>query len=68
MLNGIQMETALNGVLQEYNMEESNEANCIRNFIAGLYYTSPALLEDEAIGLMKEFCTKGTLSLRGKLC
>lgn len=59
------IERALKEVIRDYHAENKDSVQIIAENIARWYYTT-MLSWENAIGLMVEFCTKGTLSLRGK--
>lgn len=61
----MRIELALHEVMRDYHAQNVNGIQIIADNIARWYYITTLSWED-AIGLMVEFCTKGTLSLAGK--
>lgn len=59
------IETALKEVIRDYHAQNKYGIQTIAENISRWYYITSLSWED-AIGLMVEFCTKGTLSLNGK--
>lgn len=61
----MRIELALQGVMRDYHAQNVNGIQTIADNIARWYYVTMLSWED-AVSLMTEFCTKGTLSLAGK--
>lgn len=61
----MRIELALQEVIRDYHTKNRDGIQTIADNIARWYYVT-MLSWDNAIGLMVEYCTKGTLSLTGK--